>query len=412
MKKLILTILFCPLLVSGAQTAQIVLSNAVSWGYGSVAPGDLISIDAYAWMAPVGVGPASAALSNAMVNGYGALSPGDLETVIAYGATQGSGNTNNAKSAVYASFATNAAPGGNIVTIQSDAALHSITITNTGTAITFDDSVGVLTLASDGVGKFFLTNYVGQGISIYGPSGLELLGLDGNQIISLTSPSNQFSGTFTGNGSGLTGVKVADTNITGTITVMNGNVGIGTTNPLQKLDIRPDSGWTDTEAIQLAQTGDNPSIRLFRTAGDGINAVPWYILNTGSNYGDLEFMSGNNAAIGSESMSAKMTILVGGNVGIGTTAPATALQVNGTVTASGYASTALDSQAITSVGWTNSTGKNAVVYLTAATALELHQHDGSTVFSGYTIVAPFTVYVQAGGWFIGTGITGSNSQAF
>jgi hypothetical protein len=84
----------------------------------------------------------------------------------------------------------------------------------------------------------------------------------------------------------------------------------------------------------------------------------------------------------------------------------------GTVTASGFASTALDSQAITSVGWTNSTGKNAVVYLTAATALELHQHDGSTVFSGYTIVAPFTVYVQAGGWFIGTGITGSNSQAF
>ena len=93
MKKLILTILFCPLLVSGAQIAQNVLSNAVSWGYGSVAPGDLQSIDAYAWMAPVGAGSAQASLSNAMVNGYGALSPGDLETVIAYGAANGSGNS-------------------------------------------------------------------------------------------------------------------------------------------------------------------------------------------------------------------------------------------------------------------------------------------------------------------------------
>jgi hypothetical protein len=93
MKKLILTILFCPLLVLGAQTAQFVLSNAVSWGYGSVAPGDLMSIDAYAWMAPVGAGSAQASLSNAMVNGYGALSPGDLETVIAYGAANGSGNS-------------------------------------------------------------------------------------------------------------------------------------------------------------------------------------------------------------------------------------------------------------------------------------------------------------------------------
>ena len=93
MKKLILTILFAPLLALGAQTAQNVLSNAVSWGYGSLSQGDLMSAAAYAWMAPVGAGSAQVSLSNAMVNGYGALSPGDLQTVIAYGAANGSGSS-------------------------------------------------------------------------------------------------------------------------------------------------------------------------------------------------------------------------------------------------------------------------------------------------------------------------------
>ena len=76
---------------------------------------------------------------------------------------------------------------------------------------------------------------------------------------SLTNSANSFTGTFTGDGGALNGVKVADTNITGTITVTNRSVGIGTTVPGSLLSL----GGTDT----------NPSTLSIGTAPVNYNGV-------------------------------------------------------------------------------------------------------------------------------------------
>jgi hypothetical protein len=45
------------------------------------------------------------------------------------------------------------------------------------------------------------------------------------------------------------------------LSVAAGNVGMGTLNPSAKLDIRPDSAWLASEAVQIATVGQNPSLR-------------------------------------------------------------------------------------------------------------------------------------------------------
>ena len=152
-------------------------------------------------------------------------------------------------------------------------------------------------------------------------------------IASMLRSTNQF-GNFTGNGSGLTGVKVADTNITGTITVTNGNVGIGTTSPSGILDVR----GTNHATFRYNPTG---------TAYFGINQQDGNGTTVGDNYNFTAF--GAATSLYSGTLAEYMRIAPGGNVGIGTTNPVAKLDVNGnvhitgnttnsgTVTASGFA---------------------------------------------------------------------------
>ncbi len=105
----------------------------------------------------------------------------------------------------------------------------------------------------------------------------------------------------------------------------SGNVGIGTSSPSAKLDVRV-GGWNNFPRILFSQSADNPSIRLYRPTGTAKLAYPWWIEN---HLGKLTFKSGTSTNVGSENVNEKVTFLNNGYVGIGTTNPSTKLAIEG-----------------------------------------------------------------------------------
>ena len=113
----------------------------------------------------------------------------------------------------------------------------------------------------------------------------------------------------------------------------NGNVGIGTTNPDDKLHI---SGSGDTVLKIVSTNATSPGIELVRTSLNHPNHhnssifaddawTDWKIYNNGSK---LEFQagyrtatSGNHLSTSPQTLVTSMTMLNNGNVGIGTTSP-------------------------------------------------------------------------------------------
>jgi len=105
-----------------------------------------------------------------------------------------------------------------------------------------------------------------------------------------------------------------------------GNVGIGTTNPSQKLDVAGSVAADTFVSIQGIDTG-NPSAEIdeLRVSGYGVlgrRNSGVYLSNEAS--GPLFFGTGGRHAV-----STRMTIDSSGNVGIGTTSPSYKLDVNG-----------------------------------------------------------------------------------
>jgi len=115
----------------------------------------------------------------------------------------------------------------------------------------------------------------------------------------------------------------------------NCNVGIGTSSPTAKFDVRPDSSWLGSEAVIIdTDGGNNPRIKLYRP--DGGSPTSSYAIHLRNDSGNLNILNtGVSAALGSETVTSKFYITTVGNVGIGTTNPTARLHVSGSTIISG-----------------------------------------------------------------------------
>ncbi len=146
-----------------------------------------------------------------------------------------------------------------------------------------------------------------------------------------------------------------------------GNVGIGTTAPVAKLSVIKNDILTGNIPLEIGNTaavGDGSTrsawIKYFGTAG--LADTTWVVGSTGN---DFTFSYLGARATAPDSGSKWMTIQNGGNVGIGTTAPAAKLQVlggdgtNPSIKTDGYIEDVggvVGSNMISSHSWTISSG--------------------------------------------------------
>ena len=117
----------------------------------------------------------------------------------------------------------------------------------------------------------------------------------------------------------------------------SGNVGIGTTSPSEKLVVRNGTASTDVKILAYNSAAGTEATLRFSTIASETNYEKAAIIarNAAGSFGrnDMHFALDSAADSGNVQFSdTKMTILNGGNVGIGTTSPGGKLEVNQTAT--------------------------------------------------------------------------------
>jgi formylglycine-generating enzyme required for sulfatase activity len=149
--------------------------------------------------------------------------------------------------------------------------------------------------------------------------------------VNFSGASNTFTGSFSGNGAGLTGVvhsagdtmtgalKLPSSGLavnTSDLVVTNGRTGIGTATPGQNLTVATSTSDTNATAkLGLLANGGHTWV-MQSISGFDTNAT----VTAGTPAGSLQFVDPTQGFTA-------MTLTPGGNVGIGTTSPASALHI-------------------------------------------------------------------------------------
>ncbi|KKS25990.1 MAG: hypothetical protein UU87_C0005G0017, partial [Parcubacteria group bacterium GW2011_GWA2_42_11] len=110
-------------------------------------------------------------------------------------------------------------------------------------------------------------------------------------------------------------------------TYFKGNVGIGTTSPSTKLSVESPIDVNHGQIQLQSSDNDSSGISFWNQSGSTqADSRRWQIATNYSVQGNLEFL--NSSSNSTNPTNSLLTINKSGNVGIGTTAPATALEIN------------------------------------------------------------------------------------
>jgi trimeric autotransporter adhesin len=198
----------------------------------------------------------------------------------------------------------------------------------------------------------------------------ERMRITGSNVgIGTTTPTSRLQVKGSGTTSATTAFRVENANASGSMVVLdNGNVGIGVTSPVAKLEIIEFTANNNLQKLFVGRTQDQG---LYVSVDDNSSYITSIQDENESSYGNLILRVddvGNRDgyfAVGTTSNVEYFRIKDGGNIGIGTTSPSQKLDVQGDISVGVSGATTVHT-------YYNSTTRNQIVY-TNNSSFELHE---------------------------------------